>query len=65
MNKNISITKASKKDAETLLKLAVTTFRESHGHSAAADDIGEYINAKFTLKNIEGELKEGRIHILK
>jgi len=58
MNKNVSITKASKKDAETLLKLAVTTFRESHGHSAAADDIGEYINAKFTLKNIERELSD-------
>ena len=58
MNKNISIIKANKKDAETLLKMAITTFRESHGHSASAEDIGEYINAKFTLENIEGELSD-------
>ncbi len=58
MNKNVSITKTSKKDAEILHKLAITTFRESHGHSAPARDIDEYINAKFTLKNIQEELSD-------
>ena len=53
---NVSITKICKKDAETLRELAVTTFIESHGHSAKAEDIAEYINGKFTLENIEGEL---------
>ena len=55
---SVSITKICKKDAETLRELAVTTFRESHGHSAAAEDIDEYINAKFTLDNIDGELSD-------
>lgn len=56
MNNNISITKTSKKDAEALQGLAITTFRESHGHSATKQDIDEYINAKFTLENIQEEL---------
>lgn len=58
INNNVSITKIFKKDAETLRKLAVTTFRESHGHSASSKDINEYINAKFTLENIEAELSD-------
>lgn len=58
MNKNVSITKTSKKDAEILQKLAITTFRESHGHSAPAEDLGKYINTQFTLEKIEGELSD-------
>lgn len=58
MNKNVSITKTSKKDAGILQKLAITTFRESHGHSAPTEDIDKYINAKFTLENIEEELSD-------
>ena len=56
--KNTSIIKTSKKDAEQLRELAVTTFRESHGHSATKDDIDDYINAKFTLESIEAELSD-------
>ncbi len=56
--KNISITKTSKKDAEQLRELAITTFRESHGHSASKEDIDDYINAKFTLESIEAELSD-------
>ena len=58
MNTNVSIIKTRKKDAEILREMAITTFRESHGHSASTEDIGEYINAKFTLENIEGELSD-------
>ena len=58
MNKNVSIKKTSKKDAVILRKLAITTFRESHGHSAPTKDIDEYINAKFTLENIQRELSD-------
>ena len=58
MNKNVAIKKTSEKDAETLRELAITTFRQSHGHSAPAKDIDEYINAKFTLKNIDEELSD-------
>lgn len=55
---NLSITKICKTDAETLRELAVTTFRESHGHSASTKDIDAYINAKFTLENIARELSD-------
>jgi ribosomal protein S18 acetylase RimI-like enzyme len=58
MNNTISIIKTGKRDAETLLKLAINTFRESHGHSASAEDINEYLTAKFTLENIEKELSD-------
>lgn len=58
MIKNVSIIKISKKNAEILRDLAITTFRESHGHSAPEKDIDKYISAKFTLENIEGELSD-------
>lgn len=56
MNENATILKTSKKDAEDLRVLAITTFRESHGHSATKQDIDDYINAKFTLETIQEEL---------
>ncbi len=58
MNNNVSIIKVSKKNAEDLRKLAITTFWESHGHSATPKDINAYINAKFTLESIEAELSD-------
>lgn len=58
MNQNVSIRKTSTQDADILQKLAVTTFRESHGHSAPAEDIDQYINSKFTLENMKGELSD-------
>ena len=55
---NVSIRKTCEKDIESLRELAVSTFSESHGHSASAKDIDEYINVKFTLENIERELSD-------
>jgi ribosomal protein S18 acetylase RimI-like enzyme len=58
MHTNVSIRKTSINDAGILRELAITTFRESHGHSASAEDINEYIRTKFTVENIKSELSD-------
>lgn len=58
MNKNVSIGKPSINHAKALCELSITTFRESHGHSALEKDIDSYINTKFTIENIKRELSD-------
>jgi ribosomal protein S18 acetylase RimI-like enzyme len=55
---NISIIIGTFQHAEAVQKLAVQTFQESHGHSASASDIQEYITLKFTVSTFEKELTD-------
>lgn len=58
MNNTLTFTKPGKEDAENLRVLAITTFRESHGHSASAEDIDVYIDAKFSAEHVAKELAD-------
>jgi ribosomal protein S18 acetylase RimI-like enzyme len=52
----IRISRGNLCNVDELQNLAVRTFKESHGHSAAPIDIQEYIDNRFTLANIKTEL---------
>lgn len=58
MNNTLTFTKPGKEDAEALRALAITTFRQSHGNSAPAEDIDAYIDAKFTAEQVASELAD-------
>ena len=55
-NRVFEINKASLLDLEELKGIAERTFIQSHGHSAAQDDIDHYIRRSFDLKSIQAEL---------
>jgi|TARA_R110000737_G_scaffold353477_1_gene405926 ribosomal protein S18 acetylase RimI-like enzyme len=62
----IVIKKGRIADTDAIQKLAITTFQESHGHSADPEDIQSYIDRKFTKENIETELSDTKnlFHLL-
>lgn len=53
----IKIQKAEVKDAKLLTRLARLSFEESHGASAPAEDIQNYITQYFTESSFEKELQ--------
>ncbi|GAB2839678.1 GNAT family N-acetyltransferase [Ferruginibacter profundus] len=52
------IIKATVKDAAVLMPLAIETFIQSHGHSAPAADIDNYIAEKYSLAAFTAELND-------
>jgi len=54
----VSIVKATEDDAEQLSELSNLTFLESHGHSAAAVDINNFIENKYNPASLKNELKD-------
>ncbi len=52
----ISIVRAGAADAELLAAIGTQTFIESHGHSATAEVIHEYVGEKFSLAALQDEL---------
>ncbi|RYZ21613.1 MAG: N-acetyltransferase [Chitinophagaceae bacterium] len=56
MNDALQIRRATIADAPLLATLAAQAFRESHGHSAAPEDIEAYVQAKYTVAELEREL---------
>jgi diamine N-acetyltransferase len=52
------ITKAAEKDTTVLVTLATTTFIQSHGHSAPAADINNYIAEKYNEAILNEELND-------
>ncbi|HMU10104.1 MAG TPA: GNAT family N-acetyltransferase [Ferruginibacter sp.] len=53
-----AIIKAGKNDIELLTGIAKTSFTESHGHSAPADDINAYLNEKYSQAVFVQELND-------
>jgi ribosomal protein S18 acetylase RimI-like enzyme len=53
-----TIIKATEKDASLLASLATNTFMQSHGHSAAAADINNYITEKYSEAILQDELND-------
>ena len=53
-----SICKAGEKDISLLSSLATTTIIESHGHSAPAEDMNNYITEKYTEAVFKEELSD-------
>jgi ribosomal protein S18 acetylase RimI-like enzyme len=62
----ISIQRATLADAEIITDIGVTTFLESHGHSAPATDIDAYVSSKYNLRAVQEELTnpENIFHII-
>ncbi len=58
LHRNFEIKKASLVHAQELRTLAIDTFLESHGHSAAPEDINQYLDSKFTLENLQKDLSD-------
>lgn len=54
----ITIVKAGKNDTELIAGIARTSFIESHGHSAPADDINAYLNEKYSQAVFGQELND-------
>lgn len=53
-----SIVRANEKDFLLLSEIATLTFIESHGHSASAEDIHNYIIEKYSLDAFKDELND-------
>lgn len=62
----VRIIPASPDQAETIAQLGRQSFRESHGHSAAAGDIDAYISSKYTTAVMEADLerKENNYYLI-
>lgn len=62
----ITILHGTIQHAQALQALAIKTFQESHGHSAAPIDIQEYMALKFTESAFEAELNDANnlFHLL-
>ncbi|MDZ4792842.1 MAG: GNAT family N-acetyltransferase [Bacteroidota bacterium] len=54
----ISIEKANINHAQLLAEIAQLTFQESHGHSASAKDITNYITEKYSADALKKELQD-------
>ena len=52
----ITTKKATAADALLIAEMGAKTFVESHGHSAAAEDIAEYVQQKYSAEIVEAEL---------
>lgn len=57
-----TILRATDKDAEVLVNIGITSFLESHGHSAAKEDIDDYVMSKFDVNTFSKELKDTNNH---
>lgn len=55
-----SIIKAQDKHVKLLTDIGKTSFIASHGHSASADDIQQYVNAKYTQEVFQTELNDAK-----
>src|SRR6185503_2382758 len=53
-----SIIKATPKDATLLSQIGTQSFIESHGHSAAEEDINKYINEAYNSHSLHDELSD-------
>lgn len=53
-----SIVKAKAEDYSLLAGIARITFRESHGSSASAEDINDYVNEKYNEEVFKSELRD-------
>ena len=54
----VSIRRANENDLRLLSMLAITTFIESHGHSASANDIDSYVEEKYNDDVLGKELSD-------
>ena len=45
-------------ELDAIVRLAKTTFRESHGHSAPEEDLEKYIERNFTRDNFRKEIED-------
>ena len=54
----ILIRQANEDDADLLTPIALTTFLESHGHSAPPEDIRSYTSEKYKYETLYNELKD-------
>jgi diamine N-acetyltransferase len=54
---NYRIEKPSAADIVELTKVAITTFRQSHGHSSPEEDLENYISQNFTEANFLAEIQ--------
>jgi ribosomal protein S18 acetylase RimI-like enzyme len=55
-----SIIKAQDQHIKLLTAIGKTSFIESHGRSASADDIQQYVNAKYTQEVFRTELNDAK-----
>ncbi len=55
-----SIIKAQDQHIKLLTAIGKTSFIASHGHSASADDIQQYVNAKYTQEVFRTELNDAK-----
>ena len=55
-----SIIKAQDQHIQLLTAIGKTSFMESHGLSASADDIQQYVNAKYTPEVFQTELNDAK-----
>lgn len=56
----VSIRKATTHDASLLTQLAITTFIESHGHSAKQEDTDAYIRSQYTEQALHDALRDSK-----
>ncbi|MEP6674875.1 MAG: GNAT family N-acetyltransferase [Ferruginibacter sp.] len=54
----VSIIRAAKNDAEIIRNVGIVSFIESHGSSASAADIQNYVDEKFELQRVKNELSD-------
>jgi ribosomal protein S18 acetylase RimI-like enzyme len=54
----VTITKATVEDLDILKDVAITSFLQSHGHSASAADIDSYVSQAFSSETISKELSD-------
>lgn len=57
-----TIRRATKKDAELLVKIGKASFLDSHGNSAAKEDIDSYVTSKFNVATFSEELQDSDNH---
>lgn len=62
---SVSIKAISSSEVESLAELSKTTFIESHGHSAEASDIENYVDFNFNINELSKALKNSNIHFNK
>ncbi|NND93961.1 MAG: GNAT family N-acetyltransferase [Flavobacteriales bacterium] len=64
---NLDIIKATLSDLAQLQTLAAKTFIQSHGHSAAEEDIEHYVSNAFSMDSLSADLQDqsNYYHLLK
>ncbi len=54
----VSINKAGIDDFQLLAEIAKSTYIESHGHSASAENINKYVADKYSIDTVKGDLQD-------